>query len=443
MFDFSLSALVVVIAGVVLAAVTQKLEKQKRMLLFAALAAKAVASIALMSITKYYYGYGDMLSYLREGNELVRYLDYSGWAGFKNAIAILFQQDVLIPVRILGIGRSAGSMSAISGLLLYFIRSDWAVTFVFAMVGFAGQVALCLTFWKELAEQHAKKAALACLFVPSLVFWSAGAVKETLAICGLGFFSLGLSALRRSAMLSSLSGLLFGILLIWLSKPFLVLALACAVAAAGYTHRAIRTDGRVSVRPVLVLAWALVGVVALLAIGEFLPKYSIANISEQVVEEQARFARVSGGSDFEVESYADRSAFEQFLMTPVAVGTSWFRPFVFEAKNAVMLINSLESTAFVFLFFSAIRRYGLRIVGRTFSSPVMIFAFVVACVLGVGVGLTTSNMGSLSRYRITMLPFFVLWLLIVQTKGDVLEKPRERAIGPDSSPRSGTAGAAW
>ncbi len=416
MVDFVLSAFVVALALVGLLAITRGLGKDKRRILFLGLAAKTVAAIALMSVIKYYYGYGDMLSFLREGRALVRYMDYSGFSGLQDTVAIVFQQDVAVPVRIHGVGRSTGSMAALAGLLLYVLDSDWAVSIVFAMVGFAGQVALTLAFWRQLPEQHTKLVGFACLFVPSLAFWSAGVVKETIAVGGLGIFTFALLRFVESRYLSGVVLALLAVVLVWLSKPFLLLALTCGVAAGGYVHRASGGRGRFRVRPIALVFWALVAFAALFAIGEIFPRYSLADMAQQVAIEQAQFDRVAGGSDFEVDSYADRSVFEQVLFAPLALVTSCFRPFLFEARNVVMLANALESTAFLVLFVLVWRRNGFRLVGRLLSSPTLTYAFVVACVIGMGVGLTTTNMGTLSRYRIPMLPFFVVVLLILRAK---------------------------
>lgn len=416
MVDFALSLVVLTVALGVLLAATRGLPRARRRMLLLALAAKTVAAVALMWVMKYYYGYGDMLSFLRQGHGIVRYLEYSGFSGLQDVIAVIFQQEVQIPVRLQGVGRTTGTMSALSGLLLYILPSDWAVSIAFAMMGFAGQVALTIALWKQVLDQHWKVVAISCLFVPSLAFWSAGVVKETLAIGGLGLFTLSLAWLLEKRVSVSVVVGLAGVALIWLSKPFVLLALACGVAAGGYVWRSSRSGGGVRIRPVALAFWVVLGFAALFAIGEVFPRYAIANMAEQVAIEQSKFERVSGGSDFEVESFADRSLLEQVLFSPIALVTSWFRPFVFEAENVVMLANAFESTVFLVLFLLVFRRNGFRLVGRVLSSPTLSYALVIACVLGMGVGLTTTNMGSLSRYRIPMLPFFVLWLLVLSRK---------------------------
>jgi hypothetical protein len=67
------------------------------------------------------------------------------------------------------------------------------------------------------------------------------------------------------------------------------------------------------------------------------------------------------------------------------------------------------------------------------EDPFLVFCVVFVIAFGIAVGLTSTNLGTLSRYRSPLLPFFVVLLL-------VLGKPH-RARSPAEDVRRGPEGA--
>lgn len=69
------------------------------------------------------------------------------------------------------------------------------------------------------------------------------------------------------------------------------------------------------------------------------------------------------------------------------------------------------------------------LVRRVTANPALMFSIVFVLVLGLGTGLSTANLGTLSRYRAPMMPFFLLLLL-------VLREPESKTL---ASPKLTTA----
>ena len=63
-----------------------------------------------------------------------------------------------------------------------------AICLIFAMVALTGIWKLYLFFYAQYPHLH-KKLALAILFIPSLVFWSSGMLKDPVCISSLGWFT--------------------------------------------------------------------------------------------------------------------------------------------------------------------------------------------------------------------------------------------------------------
>jgi hypothetical protein len=78
-------------------------------------------------------------------------------------------------------------------------------------------------------------------------------------------------------------------------------------------------------------------------------------------------------------------------------------------------VAALETAAFLVLAFRAFRRRPPRETWQTVvGSPPLAFCVVFCAVFGVGVGLMTTNLGALSRYRMPLIPFFVVLLLVLE-----------------------------
>ena len=84
----------------------------------------------------------------------------------------------------------------------------------------------------------------------------------------------------------------------------------------------------------------------------------------------------------------------------------------------VMLANAVETTVLTILCLRVLIIRNLEDVRRQIAdNPFLVFCLVFVLACGIAVGLTSTNLGTLSRYRCPLLPFFVVLLL-------VLGKPR-------------------
>jgi hypothetical protein len=103
-------------------------------------------------------------------------------------------------------------------------------------------------------------------------------------------------------------------------------------------------------------------------------------------------------------------------LAPKAIGTALFRPFIWEAHNPVMLLSALEA-AFILLF--TLRIFWKSGIFRTLSTigqnPVLVLCFIFSLVFAASVGITSGNFGTLVRYKIPMIPFYLGGLYILQS----------------------------
>jgi hypothetical protein len=88
---------------------------------------------------------------------------------------------------------------------------------------------------------------------------------------------------------------------------------------------------------------------------------------------------------------------------------------IIESNNIVMFLSGLENL--VILLFSLKVLYMVRVFSLfkyVFRNHLLTFSFVFSLLFAYSVGLTTSNFGSLVRYKIPCIPFFIASLYLIQ-----------------------------
>lgn len=100
------------------------------------------------------------------------------------------------------------------------------------------------------------------------------------------------------------------------------------------------------------------------------------------------------------------------LLSPEAINVALFRPYLWEVNNPLMLMSALESLAFLLLTFYVVykSRSGLL---KSLRRPDVLFCLVFSIIFAFAVGVSTYNFGSLSRYKIPLMPFYLLALILI------------------------------
>jgi hypothetical protein len=137
-------------------------------------------------------------------------------------------------------------------------------------------------------------------------------------------------------------------------------------------------------------------------------------LNKAVVSQQDLKQEYYQGSSFDIGDYAP--TFEGALsVTPAAIVAGLYRPFIFEARSVVVFLSGFENLALllitIYVFFKAGFVGTLRIISR---EPFLVFCLVFSIIMAWGIGLSTSNFGALVRFKIPLMPFFlILWLFIL------------------------------
>jgi hypothetical protein len=133
----------------------------------------------------------------------------------------------------------------------------------------------------------------------------------------------------------------------------------------------------------------------------------------------------------------------QASLVPIALLTALFRPFIFESFSAMQFLNAIEMTWLTVLFWQVVRRNkAAGLVKRISDNPALMFCLAFVLVLALGTGLSTANLGTLSRYRAPMMPFFLLMLLVLREPEKSEAKAPPAAANPPRPRLSGARASA-
>ncbi len=284
----------------------------------------------------------------------------------------------------------------------YWIASAWFSFYAFYC---AYQLVRVLD---QVAPQTKWASRLSLLFVPSVVFWSSGIVKETLALGSIAILATHFISLlhgKRPKVWQLLFIALHLFLLVSLKYYWAAILLPSMVASIVvffFRDRLMNFGSTVG--------WWLVVYLTITIVATFThPNFYLDRLVGVVVENHDQYMRISNHDNVIHFTPLDGSWTNLVANAPLAWWSGWFRPSLFEAHSITGWLAAFENLALLVLLVWKMRR--MRMPSREFQLMV-IAAITYAIVLSVFLALSTPNLGTLSRYRVGFLPFLVLLILI-------------------------------
>ncbi|MDU0372799.1 hypothetical protein ACFPAF_20535 [Hymenobacter endophyticus] len=261
-------------------------------------------------------------------------------------------------------------------------------------------------------ETPAGSGVVAFLGWPTVVYWTSGLTKESLLV-GSGALVLALmmhlgygGTQRRGWALASLVvvvGLHFKMRYFFAVVLFGVLAglaLVLVLQRLG-TARSRVAQVVVLVGLLLLGAWAA---------SEVSPVFRANKFTSQLQRNYTELLASSGQRPHLEYPQLQPTTESVLKHTPEAVFNTLSRPWPWEGDTLLYMVAGLENLLLLALVVVAI---GATVQGRSGRLPFgVVLALLVYCViLAALLGLTTPNLGTLNRYRVTFLPFLVFLVL--------------------------------
>lgn len=304
------------------------------------------------------------------------------------------------------------------GLLpsLIFFNSYLCICFCYMMFAIAGAMRLFKTFYYYYPSAK-REIALATLFLPSVGFWSAGLLKDTICFGCVGFILYGVLNIfiKKKKFISSLFWILLCSYLLFTIKTyiFLVLVLAVTLWIFAETNGLIKDK---TLRQVFAFLTFTIGIgagyfmVQYFTSQETLKQYQLDNIVTSAENQRSAYKVIAT----QQTSYYNINASNPVSLVLNSIGATFFRPFPWEVRSVAAIMSAMEALAFLILTVNLFFKKGLRRPFRLiFKDPRLLMCFIFSIVFAIGVGASTANFGTLSRYKIPCTPFYVIMLLLL------------------------------
>jgi len=396
--------------------------EENRRFFMPALILKFVGAIGLGLLYQFYYGGGDTFGFFTHGAaHIVKAFldnpvtalrlifldnDFSGGVyNYASRIWMYRDEPSYMVVRI-------------TGLIAILTGGTYSGTaLVFATISFSGLWAMYMKFCR-LFPARVFPLALAILFIPSTIFWGSGILKDSITFGMLGWCTAATIALLygHGRKLMWVAILVISMLIAFSIKEYIVLSFIPAAMLWAYFVAIKRISNKMLkmlIAPIVIVILGVITYFVILKVGETSSRYSLDNLAETAritAYDVGRWTGRNAGSRYDLGDF-DGTLQSMIRLAPSAINVSLFRPYLWEVRNPLMLLAALESLAFLvisLMIFYRMMRYRIRI----FGSPAAWFSLVFSLTFAFAVGISTYNFGTLFRYKVPLMPFYAILLVL-------------------------------
>jgi hypothetical protein len=404
---------------------------------FPGLTVKIIGALAIGFIYQFYYKGGDTFAYHTHGSrpiwEMIMETPITGFeALFRNGTLngeffamsdnVWFWRDT-----------SSFFIVRIATLFDLFTFSTYSATAIlFAVFGFIGSWMLYLTFYRIQPDAHLSLA-ICCLFIPSVIFWGSGILKDTvtLSLVGIATYECNRLFIQKRFSILHLIILIVSLYFVYEVRKFLLQAfLPAALLWIFFSNlNTLRsTIAKATLLPAILVAIILVSYWSIKKVGEGDRRYALEKLSQtsRTTAYDIRYwTGREAGSGYSLGEL-DGSFASMLLLAPAAINVSLFRPYLWEVNNVLMLFSSLEALVMLIITGTLIARRPVSFF-RSFSDPSVLFCFAFSITFAFAAGVSTYNFGSLARYKIQMLPYYLIGLVLVE---NYIRRNRQPPVDP-------------
>lgn len=311
----------------------------------------------------------------------------------------------------------------VSVIALIGFKSFLVYNVFFGVIAFIGAWQL-IRFVKEFMPEINKQAYVILAFVPGVLIWSSGLIKDTLTLTCFCFFLLYYCRIvfKHHRKIRYFIILFISGYIMFRVKPYVLICEIPALAFATYVFYKAKIQVpflRRILMPALLFTIMSISFLGVIEIAEASEKYRIETLEKKVKGFQS-WHETLGGAYYTIGGgHVEYTATGVLKVVPEALSHTFIRPFIWESRNVSMLFTSLESTAILILLIISLRYYIMDQDLRKFvhSNHIVVFLFVFSLVFGFTVGFTAYNYGALARYKVPAQICFLFLLIYVVKKG--------------------------
>jgi hypothetical protein len=398
---------------------------------------KVIGGIAVCMIYLFYYGFGDTLNYYNDCVVMVNLFFKSPGSLLKIVLdtspEVWYEfDDTTGYMTYLGDFHAVVVDKLCWILCLVCFKSFIGMTILLAWISYFAIWRLYQVFITEFPNLS-KEFAIALLFIPSVFFWGSGLLKDTITFASVCLFASSFSIIltrKKDILFNGFLIIVSSILLIKI-KPYIFFALLPGSILWYGGIQIFRVNNHLVkslTTPFLITISLLSGYVMLSLMSVFLGEYSLENVLDKAVLTQNDLkSEYYQGSSFDIGSF-EPTVTGILSKMPAAINAALFRPYIWETYNFTMLMSGIENLVLLlFTIYLTIKLKVYNLFRLMFRHRILFFTVYFSIFFSFSVGLTTSNFGSLVRYKIPAIPFFLISLIIISsTYRDLLKEDKEK-----------------
>jgi len=300
---------------------------------------------------------------------------------------------------------------------LFTLHTYSATSLFFSAFSFSGLWAMFFVITLKYPSQPFKLA-IAILFVPSVLFWGSGILKDTITLGAIGWLTWSLFRileLKKWGFLEILIGALMS-MLIFSIKIYILLCFMPLISVWLLFKNLSRVKSlllKLLLVPLFLIVFGSAGYFTLDTISKDSKRYSIENLAQRayITAYDIRYgwgARNGGDGGYDI-GLPDGTVSGMLKLMPAAINVTLFRPYLWEARNPLMILSAIESLMISILFLRFLYKRNFHFV---LKDPFLCFCLAFVLLFSFAVGVSTFNFGTLMRYKIPILPFTLIILLL-------------------------------
>ncbi len=373
---------------------------------FPALILKLLAGIGVGLLYIHYYHNGDTIRFQMLSNKLSGLAD----GNLKEYLLFVFHGGIHHPFSsVLGLNEEPRTLFFIKFLsLLNLITGGnyWLNALYLSFFSFIGAWLIIYSL-SSIRQEFFLPAYIPFALFPSMVFWSSGVLKESLSYLCMGimaFIFLDFYIKNRIGILSIILFLLMG-WIYWNLKYYLVILMVVSMVSVLVSDTLSEKFNIKQIPVILGLVFAI-----LIVAGTFLhPNFALNRIVGVLQENHMKIIALSHHKNTVPFIPVPSSAAGIFINLPVALFAGLFMPLPFQGSGLLTLapglINLIILLTTLLLTYRGIYFPQGKLKLLLFGS--LIYIIILATLLSY----STPNFGTLERYKVSYLPFYIFIIL--------------------------------
>lgn len=386
---------------------------------------KCFGAIAVCLIYQFYYTAGDTISYYTNARTMTRLLQKDPAVFYDMMIGNLTWENFSVFDANTGYcdfyhdKQAMVVVRLIVPLVLVTFQSFVASAILLAWICYSGVWKLFLLFNEEFPAIQ-KQLAISILFIPSVVFWGSGLLKDTITLSAVGWYAYAFYFffVRKQYRFKLIAYIFIASFLLILIKPYILIAFLPGSIIWLSNERLVNVKSkltRILATPFILLISIWLGFFILVQLGDSLGAYAIDKVLVKALESNLDQKREAyGGNSFDIGEF-EPTAVGALSKAHLAIAATLFRPTLLDARNPVMILSAIENAYILLLtVFLLIKLKFFGFFTLLGEKPLLLFSVIFSLFFAFSVGLATSNFGSLVRLKIPCIPFFVSSLFVLK-----------------------------